>query len=122
MKKRIVTSSEYRIHLIALLGRLPVPSELYAFERNQKLLLITKRHVKNDRYHITFINGTGIKLVSDGIVQGGDIQLHSKQKAHRFYSVFLEAHGIEEEQYLMLDAEVKNIFLDDSILTLIQGV
>ncbi|NDK55723.1 hypothetical protein [Pontibacter fetidus] len=122
MKIRIVTSGDYRDYLMELLGREPAAFELFAFERNQNLLRITKRQVANDIYHITFTNGTGIKLVTDGIVQGGDIQLHSLQEEHRFYTVFLEAYGIEEEQYLMLDAAVKTICLDNSILALIQGV
>jgi hypothetical protein len=122
MKKRIVSSGEYRDYLMELLGREPAAFELFTFVRNQNLLHIVKRQVANDIYHISFINGTGINLVTDGIVQGGDIQLHSLQKAHRFYTVFLETDGIEEEQYLMLDAAVRTICLDDTILTLIQGV
>lgn len=83
---------------------------------------ITKRMLQNDAFHITFANDTAVPLLTNGILLGGAIQLHSQEGSHRFYSVMFEEPGSEEEYYLMLDATIGSAKINDCSTNLVQDV
>ncbi|MBB6610558.1 hypothetical protein H7F15_05880 [Pontibacter sp. Tf4] len=122
MKTNYLTSNDYSIYLQGLLKRAPTVIELHAFEENQDLLLITKMVDENDACHLTFTKSTSVKLLPTRLVRGSTIQLHSQQDGHRFYTVLLDEPDFEDTRYLMLDAAVETISLDDTIITLIRDV
>lgn len=122
MKYDNVNYSDYAAYLTELLGRKPGIIELISFEDNQNLMLINRRLLKNNAYHISFINGIAVPFVTDGIIEGGLIQLHSREAGHRFYSVMFEEKDAVEEHYLILDASVESVMIGGLRATLVQSV
>ncbi|WP_299708126.1 hypothetical protein [uncultured Pontibacter sp.] len=122
MTNDIVKNSDYSDYLTQLLGRRPSPAELISFENNQNLILINRRSPENNAYHISFANGTAVQLLTDGVMQGGSIELHSHEAGHRFYSVQFEEQDAVEEHYLILDAAVESVRIGESSTTLVQSV
>lgn len=122
LKGNTATCSGYHTYLLEFLGKEPTPVELVDFIHNQDLLLITRRKPENDVYHISLKNDTGFKLLSDGRLQGGAIQLHSQQVGHLFYSVLFEGQGREQGHYLMLDAMVETACINGFAVQLVQGI
>lgn len=122
MNENNVTCSGYQAYLLEFLGKEPTPVELLNFTHNQDLLLITRRKPENDVYQISFKNNTGIRLLSDGMLQGGAIQLHSQQVGHLFYSVLFEEQGKVQEHYLMLDAKVETVRIKGCVAQLVHSI
>ncbi|PTX15016.1 hypothetical protein C8N40_109114 [Pontibacter mucosus] len=89
MRKDNDTYRDYDDCLTQLLGRKSSNTELTNFVGNQDLLLINRRSPENDAYRISFVNGTEVQLLTDGMLLGGSIQLHSQEGGHRFYTVML---------------------------------
>lgn len=117
-----VSYSDYSAYLTLLWGKKPDTAELHTFISNQDLLLINRRSLLNDVYRITFANSTAKELLTDGIILGSHIQLHSQDGGHRFFSVLFEAHGAVEELYLILDATIESGIVGGLRTTLVQGV
>lgn len=62
--------SNYAAYLLKVLGRNPDLTELTAFVNNQDLLKIIARSSQNDAYHIAFVNGTAVPLLTNGMLLG----------------------------------------------------
>jgi hypothetical protein len=122
MKDATITYSDLSAYLSQFLGRRHSPAELITFESNQNLKLITKRSPKNNTYHIGFSNDHILPLLSDGVLLGGCLQLHSQEAGHRFYSVMFEEQGVIEEHYLMLDACMESVLLGEIKTLLVQHI
>jgi hypothetical protein len=122
MNNAYTNYSDCAAYFSHLIGREPSPAELIRFEDNQNLILINRRSPKNNAYHISFTNGTAVQLVTDGVIMGGAIQLHSQEEGHRFYAVMFEEQGTVEEHYLILDASVESVIVDGIRTMLVQGV
>lgn len=122
MKKNDVNYRDFAAYMFHVLGRRASLSELNVFSCNQDLMKITKRMLQNDAFHITFANDTAVPLLTNGILLGGAIQLHSQEGSHRFYSVMFEEPGSEEEYYLMLDATIGSAKINDCSTNLVQDV
>ncbi|CAM3790614.1 hypothetical protein POKO110462_19885 [Pontibacter korlensis] len=115
----------YRNHALYLartLGRKASRAELINFKGNQDLLLINRRSPANDAYCVYFVNDTSVQLLTDGMLLGGSIQLHSQEEAPRLYNIMLEGQGTVEEHYLMLDASVESAVVGGVRTTLVQMV
>jgi hypothetical protein len=117
-----VKHSGYSEYLTQHLGREHSPAELIRFDNNQNLILINRRSPDNNVYQISFANDTAVQLLTDGIILGGSIELHSHEGGHRFYSVMFEKHDAVEEHYLILDAAVESVMMGESSTTLVQSV
>ena len=55
------------------------------------------RWAKPDAYHISFTNGTAVQPLTDGVILGGSMQVHSREAGHRYYTVLFEEQGTVEE-------------------------
>ena len=55
------------------------------------------RWPKPDAYHISFTNGTAVQPLTDGVILGGSMQVHSREAGHRYYTVLFEEQGTVEE-------------------------
>lgn len=122
MKNDNLNHSDNAAYLLQFLGRDPSSTELTVFESNQNLMKITKRLLLNDVFHINYTNATDVKLLTDGIMLGGSVQLHSQVEGHRFYSVLFEEEGNEEEHYLILDATIDSAMVNGCRVDLVRGV
>lgn len=122
MRKDNASYRDYDDCLTQLLGRKSSTAELTNFVGNQDLFLINRRSPKNDAYRISFVNDTPVQLLTDGIILGGSVQLHSQEGGHRFYSVMFEEQGTVEEHYLMLDASVDSVVVGGERTTLVERV
>ncbi|AKD03709.1 hypothetical protein POKO110462_02210 [Pontibacter korlensis] len=122
MEENNTTFSDYATCLTQFLGRKPSTTELICFEGNQNLLLINRRAPENNAYCISFVNDTAVQLMTDSMLLGGSMQLHSQEGAHRFYSVMFEAQGTAEEHYLMLDASTESVVVCGVRTMLVQSV
>lgn len=122
MKYDNVNYSDHAAYLAQQLGRKPGMIELLSFEGNQNLMLINRRSLKNNAYLISYTNSTAVRLLSDGTMKGGLVELHSREAGHRFYSVMVEEKDAEEEHYLILDASVESVIVGGLRATLVQSV
>ncbi|WP_211214324.1 hypothetical protein [Pontibacter roseus] len=85
-------------------------------------MLINRRSPLNAVYPITFANTTAKQQLTDGVILGDCLQLHSQKGVHWFFSVLFEAQGAAEEIYLIMDATVESAVVGGLRTTLVQSV
>jgi len=112
----------YAVYLSQLLDRVASPEELNEFIRNQDLMKITKREPRNASFQVTAAHVVGRQPAVSKVFTGEVLQLHSHEREHRFYTVFLAGTDSEEERYLILDAFVEVALVEGSYTELVQAV